>query len=104
MIYHYMQQAISPMLYEWTEIIDFLSQTLPAQGTYFMQILMIWTTLTAAYEMFRVYPLSMAILRSRIGPNLTEKERRSTYMGLRPLNDPPPFKHADYTSRLVSWP
>ena len=52
-------------------------------------------------EALRVVPIILAALRSCIGPKLTEKERQTTFMGLRPLCDPLEFQHADFTSTLV---
>jgi hypothetical protein len=43
----------------------------------------------------------MAALRGCIGPRLTEKERKKSYFGLRPLCDPKEFEHADFTAQLV---
>lgn len=51
--------------------------------------------------MLRIVPIVMAMLRSKIGPNLTEKERSKAFLGLSPLNVPPNFGHADVTSKLV---
>ncbi|KAL7556777.1 hypothetical protein ACA910_005220 [Epithemia clementina (nom. ined.)] len=96
-------QAISAILKDWREIVTILSNSLPAQGTYFMQIMLSMTTVTSGFEMFRIYPLVTAALRSKIGPNRTEKERKKIFMSLRPLSDPPPFPHADFTSRLVLY-
>ncbi|KAL7578677.1 hypothetical protein ACA910_009816 [Epithemia clementina (nom. ined.)] len=95
--------AISELLDDWTDIIDLLADTLPAQGTYFMQILLASTATSAATEMLRVVPVAKAVLRSFIGPNLTEKERQKRFMGLAPLSDPPDFEHADFTARLVLY-
>ena len=94
-------KAISVIARDWTEIIDLVAQSLSSQSIYFMQILLITTTAFAGFELLRPIPLLMAALRERVGPNLTEKERNKTYMGLHPLNNPPEFPHVDTTSRLV---
>ncbi|KAL7556780.1 hypothetical protein ACA910_005222 [Epithemia clementina (nom. ined.)] len=95
--------AISDIVEDWTKIVDLLANALPAQGTYFMQILLASTATSAAMEMLRVVPVAKAVLRSVIGPNLTEKERSKRFMGLAPLSDPPNFDHADFTAQLVLY-
>ena len=56
---------------------------------------------TFSIEGLRVSPLAIAFLRRFIGPNLTEKERSTPYMGLSPLNEPDDFPHADFLSNMV---
>jgi calcium permeable stress-gated cation channel len=77
------------------EIIDLLARSLPAQSEYFLQIMLVDTFVGLSAELLRVIPLSLAWLRRRIGPNLTEKERNTSYMGLPPLAHPWEFAHAD---------
>ena len=52
-------------------------------------------------EMLRVIPLILALVRRLVGPNLTQKERQTTFMGIRPLADPMEFEHADNLSNMV---
>jgi hypothetical protein len=52
-------------------------------------------------EILRVIPLLKSWLRKCIGPRLTEKERSTTFMGLRPLCDPQEFEIADTFSQTV---
>lgn len=54
-------------------------------------------------EILRVVPVAMALIRSCVGPRLTEKERQTTFMGLRPLADPVEFEHADIFSQIVLY-
>lgn len=93
--------VITEIMDDWAQVIEILATSLPAQGTYFMQILIVSTTVGALFELLRVVPIAKAIVRSRIGPNLTEKERSKAYLGLNPLNEPPDFQHAVFTARLV---
>lgn len=51
--------------------------------------------------MLRVVPLVHALIRRFVGPRLTEKERQTTFFGIRPLADPTEFEHADNLSNLV---
>lgn len=74
--------------------IDLLANALPAKSTYFAQLVFVKTVLGFAMENLRVVALVMALLRKCIGPRLTEKQRRTTYYGLRPLADPSPFSFA----------
>jgi len=82
-------------------IVELLAKSLPSQGTYFIQISLVSTIISGGMELLRVVPVIMAILRSFIGPRLTEKERRTTFLGIRPLADPLGFQHADFTSQSV---
>uniref|UniRef100_A0A7S2Y2R3 CSC1/OSCA1-like 7TM region domain-containing protein n=2 Tax=Entomoneis paludosa TaxID=265537 RepID=A0A7S2Y2R3_9STRA len=96
-------QAISDIIDDWTEIIDLLANALPAQGTYFMQIILVTTTLNMVFELPRLVAVVMAFLRKYLGPNLTEKERSKAFMGLRAMSDPAPFIHPKFTSQLVLY-
>ena len=89
------------MIDDWTKFVDLLAKTLPTQGTYFMQIILVTTTTNAGVEMLRIIPAIMALIRKFVGPRLTEKERSKIYAGLRPLCAPADFEHADYASQLV---
>jgi len=84
-----------------TIIINLLATSLPKQATYFMQISFVSITVSGGMEILRVVPIALAVARSFIGPKLTEKERRTTFLGLRPLYDPLEFQHADFTSNAV---
>jgi len=84
-----------------TIIIKLLATSLPKQATYFMQISFVSITVSGGMEILRVVPIALAVARSFIGPKLTEKERRTTFLGLRPLYDPLEFQHADFTSNAV---
>jgi len=84
-------------------IVELLAKSLPSRGTYFIQISFVSTVVQGGMELLRVVPVAMAILRSFIGPRLTEKERRTTYFGLRPLADPLAFQHAYLTSQSVLY-
>ena len=87
----------------WTKFMDLLANSLPSQGTYFMQILLVSTSTTAGMELLRVVPLISAFLRQFIGPNLTEKERSKSFMFLRPISDPKEFEHAEFAAQLVLY-
>jgi len=76
-------------------VIDLLARSLPAQSTYFIQILLVDTFIRLSVEILRVLPLGMAALRRIVGPNLTKKERNSVFLMLHPLSDPWDFPGAE---------
>lgn len=88
---------------QFEKIINLLATSLPAQSTFFIQLIVVQTVISAAMETLRVIPLVKALLRKYIGPKLTKKERQKAFMGLQPLADPLPFEHADFTSNLVLY-
>jgi Calcium-dependent channel, 7TM region, putative phosphate len=94
-------QELHNIIEDPASIIDLLATSLPAQATYFCQITFVGTVTSAAMELLRIIPLILALLRQCIGPRLTEKERQTAFMGLRPLCDPEEFSHADFTSQAV---
>lgn len=53
--------------------------------------------------MLRVSAVVQAGVRSMVGPNLTQEERDTTWMGIRPLADPVEFEHADLMSITVLY-
>jgi len=77
------------------KIIDLLARSLPAQSTYFIQIILVDTFVRLSAELLRVLPLGLAALRRCIGPNLTAKERNTPFMWLHPLSDPWDFQMAE---------
>jgi len=84
-------------------IIDLLANSLPAQSSYFMQILLASTFLLQAVEFLRAYQLGLALVRRFIGPNLTKKERRKTWGFLNSLEDPPEFWHAETFAQILLY-
>jgi hypothetical protein len=49
---------------------------------------------TFTWGCLRLIPLFNAMLRRCVGPRLTEKQRQTKYMGIRPLADPLEFRYA----------
>ncbi len=94
---------LSAMLQEPGLIIDLLAKTLPAQSTFYIQILLVDTFLSMGIELLRVSALVQAGIRSCIGPRLTEKEQQTTWMGIRPLSDPSEFEHANLLAGTVLY-
>lgn len=95
---------LTKMLEKPREMVDLLANSLPTRGTYFVQIVLVTTFLGQGLELLRVYPLAIAFARSKIGPNLTEKERNTPFREfLRPLSDPQEFEHAEVFANVVLY-
>eukprot|EP00529_Nitzschia_sp_RCC80_P004580 CAMPEP_0113497682 /NCGR_PEP_ID=MMETSP0014_2-20120614/30758_1 /TAXON_ID=2857 /ORGANISM="Nitzschia sp." /LENGTH=943 /DNA_ID=CAMNT_0000391633 /DNA_START=249 /DNA_END=3080 /DNA_ORIENTATION=- /assembly_acc=CAM_ASM_000159 len=94
---------LSLMIQQPTMIVDLLANTLPTRSTYFIQILLVDTSVSLGLELLRVVPLAIAGIRGFVGPRLTQKERETTWMGLRPLADGLEFEHADLLSGSVLY-
>ena len=91
---------ISNILDNPENIIDLLANSLPAQSSYFIQIIFAATFLLQAIELLRVYPLACALIRRFVGPNATTKERRKQWMYIYTLEDPPEFWHAETFAQI----
>mmetsp|Transcript_41542 Transcript_41542/g.100007 ORF Transcript_41542/g.100007 Transcript_41542/m.100007 type:complete len:923 (-) Transcript_41542:1031-3799(-) len=84
-------------------IIDLLATSLPRRGIYFIQVVLVDTVISLATELLRVSAVAQAIIRSKVGPDLTEKERNTSFLGVRPLADPLKFYHAQNLSNCVLY-
>ena len=82
-------------------IVEFLANSLPAQSSYFIQLVLVFTFFIHGLELLRVIPLGYALVRKFVGPNLTAKERRKKWKFLYSLEDPPDFWHAETFSQIV---
>jgi hypothetical protein len=80
--------AFTDLIEDPTAIIDLLATSLPSQSTFHIQILLVNVFLSMSIELLGVSRLAVAWIRQLLGPGLTEKERTSAWMGLKPLNDP----------------
>ena len=94
---------LSRMVEQPGEIVNLLAVSLPGQSTFFIQIMLVDTFLTLGLELLRVTPIAIAIARKFIGPNLTQKERETTFIGIRPLADPREHEHADVLAGSVLY-
>lgn len=81
-------EMLTDLVEDPTSIIDLLATSLPAQSTFHIQILLVNVFLSMSLELLGVSRLAVAWIRQMFGPGLTEKERTSPWMGLKPLNDP----------------
>lgn len=94
---------LSAMIQEPGLIIDLLAKTLPSQSTFYIQILLVDTSLNLGVELLRVSAIAQAAIRGLVGPKLTEKERSKAFLGIRPLCDPLEFEHADVLASTVLY-
>eukprot|EP00339_Tiarina_fusa_P000668 CAMPEP_0117082154 /NCGR_PEP_ID=MMETSP0472-20121206/57867_1 /TAXON_ID=693140 ORGANISM="Tiarina fusus, Strain LIS" /NCGR_SAMPLE_ID=MMETSP0472 /ASSEMBLY_ACC=CAM_ASM_000603 /LENGTH=929 /DNA_ID=CAMNT_0004810305 /DNA_START=7 /DNA_END=2796 /DNA_ORIENTATION=+ len=95
--------AYTELIEDPTAIIGLLATSLPAQSTFHIQILLVNVFLSMGLELLGVSRLAVAWIRRSFGPGLTEKERRSDWMGLKPINNPDPFIHSLYTAWNVLY-
>ncbi|CAB9506136.1 CSC1-like protein [Seminavis robusta] len=101
--------AISGSIYEEIQkfvqtpgtIVELLATSLPTQSTFFIQMSFVSTFSTWFSEGLGVARIGKGILRSWVGPQLTDRERQKHLWGLRPLSDPEDFPYADNMAALV---
>ncbi|EEQ98658.1 Sporulation-specific protein, putative [Perkinsus marinus ATCC 50983] len=67
---------------------DILATNLPQQANFFIAFVFVEVGLGLGLELIRLVPYIISVIRSLFGPNLTAKERSSTWLGLRPLSVP----------------
>lgn len=79
---------------EFGDILRYLARTLPPQAVFFIQLIMISTTIGLGTEMLRTTALIQSTLRKRVGPRATDRERGLPFLGLRPLCNPRNFLYA----------
>ena len=71
-----------------SKIIDLLATSVPKQVKSFIQYVLVKVFLSCSLEILRVTRVAMSIVRNYVGPNLSEKERNSTFMGIQPISEP----------------
>ena len=96
-------KSLQCILDDWTQGIDFLASALPGQATFYVQLLLIRTCIGQGIELLRIVPIVIATVRSKVGPNLTDKERNSTWMGLRPFADPTFFQYPEVSANGILY-
>jgi hypothetical protein len=78
-----------------TSSIKLLSEALPSQAAYFIQIIIVQNLVPLGSELLRISPVVTdhirQLLANALGHNLTEKERNETFLGLKALGDPPQY-------------
>ena len=95
--------AYSDLVEDPLSAVDLLANSLPAQSTLFIQIVVVNVLLGLALELLRVVPIVIAWIRGMFGPGLTSKEKNTAWFGLRPLSDPSPFSHPSVSAWTVLY-
>ena len=96
--------ALSDLSGDPLSVVNLLATALPSMSTYFVQLLFVSTAVSVGLmEALRIVPVVLAFVRGLVGPNLTEKEQNTTFMGLRPLADPVEFPHSVVYSQAVLY-
>jgi len=84
--------SIQDIIQNPTQGVKDVASALPEQSAYFIQIIIVQNLPPLGIELLRISPIVQNILRgivsNRLGHNLSEKEKTTTFMGLRSLNDP----------------
>ena len=66
---------------------ELLATSVPGQVKSFIQFVIVNVFITCSLELLRVVRVIKAYVRSKIAPDLTEKDRTSVYLGLEPLTE-----------------
>lgn len=82
-------------------VIQLLSNSLPSQSSYFIQVALAQTFFLQSMVILRVLPLTLALLRCCFGPRLTAKERSLKWGILSSLEDPPEASLAETFAQLI---
>jgi calcium permeable stress-gated cation channel len=96
-------QELGNILDRPSSIISLLSKSLPQQSTYFLQILLVFMSVSITMEVLRVKEILFALIRRCLGPNLTEEERNRTFLFFRPFSNPKDFSYADFTAQMILY-
>jgi calcium permeable stress-gated cation channel len=77
--------------------VELLAKALPGQASYFIQIILVQNWLGLATELLRISALVQKALRilagKLLGFGLSEKERNSSFLGLRVFSDPSDYEY-----------
>lgn len=85
------------------QIIDLLATSVPVQVKAFIQYVQIQNLLGCSIELLRVNRVIMALIRSCMGPNLTDKERNSPWMGILPMIEPEEMDFVPLLAQMVLY-
>jgi len=81
--------------------VDLLASSLPKQSTFFIQLSFVSTVSTFLMQGLGLVRIAKGIVRSQVGPNLIERERKNEFLGLYPISNPRNFQYADYQASSV---
>ena len=80
---------------------DLLAASLPAQSTFFIQTIFVYSVTTFVTEGLGFTRVGMGLARSWVGPSLTDRERKKSFMWLEPLSSSKEFEYGNNMSLLV---
>jgi hypothetical protein len=86
-----------------TLAVTLLATSLPAQVKAFIQFVQVQNFLGCGLELLRIPRVVMALIRERIGPNLTEKERNTPYMGILPITEPEEMEYPMLFAEMILY-
>ena len=102
-------ESLQAILDDPTNSIKLLSEALPSQAAFFIQLIIVQDLVPLGIELLRIVPVVKnqirKLLAKALGHNLTEKERNETFMGLQGLGDSPEyFFGSEIGSKIVLLP
>ena len=68
------------MLNDPKEVVNLLAASVPTQVKSFIRFVLVNLCVGCSFELLRVVRIGMGIARSRLGPNLSEKERNPSVL------------------------
>lgn len=86
-----------------TLAVTLLATSLPGQVKAFIQFVQVQNFLGCGLELLRIPRVVMALIRERIGPNLTEKERNTPYMGILPITEPAEMEYPMLFAEMILY-
>ena len=85
-------QSIQEIIDNPASAVTILAETLPAQSAYFIQLIIVQNLLALGIELLRISPIAQewlgTLVKKIFGYNLTEKERNTSFLGIRDIADP----------------
>jgi len=106
--FFFVRMISGSVLEELQEIIDsprelenLLARAVPDQSKNFMQYVLVQTFVYLGPEILRLQPIVFAWIRSKLGPNLTEKERNQPWIIFRPLCVSEEFEFSTTQANLI---
>ena len=85
-------QSIQEIIDNPASAVTILAETLPAQSAYFIQLIIVQNLLALGIELLRISPIVNewlgTLVKKLFGYNLTEKERNTSFLGIRDIADP----------------
>lgn len=80
-------ESLEVMLQDNSKIITELAESIPGQAKSFIQFVQVQNFLGCGLELLRVPRVVMALIRNKVGPNLTEEEKAKPFLGILPMSE-----------------